>query len=155
MLNEEESIMDTVRMCWNITETCHYGYKPCLHQHTHQTTIPPQTPIRSHVISHDTPLLCFQISGPPVILITGHIATITITDVILCGLPSWLIFYYKSLFTTYSQPCTFHTCTKLEKMTGLHICTHFHYWISLQVTDRYKHKSMAGFTHVYLHFIRN
>ena len=154
MLNEEESIMDTVRMCWNITETCHYGYKPCLHQHTHQTKIPPQTRIRSHVISHDTPLLCFQISGPPVILIRGHIATITITDVIPCVIPSWWTFYYKSLFTTYSQPCTFHTAKNWKNDRFTYLYTSF-YWISLQATDRYKHKSMAGFTHVYLHFIRN
>ena len=40
----------------------------------------PHTHNHIHAISHDTPLLCLQMSYPPVTLITGHTLTVTITE---------------------------------------------------------------------------
>ena len=80
---------------------------------------PPKTPNHSHVMSCDTPLLCFHMSCPPVTVITRHthlLSPLQIQSVVFCLHDG--PFILNHLFTTYSQPCTFHTHTKqLENIT--------------------------------------
>jgi hypothetical protein len=91
-----------------------------------------------------------------VTLITGHTLTVTITDIISCVFPSWRIFYFKS--TIYDLQPTLYI-SQPPKTTGkndrfIYLLT-FYIMNSLQVTEGYTQKSMAGITHIYLHHRRD